>query len=267
MGEPIYEKFAGLLQAHRIPERAPHVIMPQTPLTLKLGAFVALSTKELSTIADLHRRRRTVPAGRQLSFEGQHGHCAYILASGWACSYKLLPDGERQIVNFQLPGDFLGLRSVLFRASDHSIECLTEVEISEVTPADILSTFEKTPRLATAVLWAMSRDEAMVVEHLVDLGRRSAIQRTAHFLLELGARLRLIGSGDRNGFDCPLSQYQLADALGLSAVHINRVLRTLREAGLLTFQKGHVHFDNLDDLTKLAEFDIGYLDHDGPLLR
>ncbi len=89
----------------------------------------------------------------------------------------------------------------------------------------------------------------------------------AHFLLELGARLKLVGVGDKTGFDCPLTQYHLADALGLSAVHVNRVLRHLREAGLVTFQKGRVAFDDFDGLVDLAQFDTAYLDQDGPLLR
>ena len=105
--------------------------------------------------------------------------------------------GTRQIVDFQIPGDFLGLRSVLFRTADHNIEPITTVEASEVLARDLLEAFAKTPRLATAVLWAASRDEAMVVEHLVDLGRRNALERTVHFLLELGARLKLVGLGSR----------------------------------------------------------------------
>lgn len=89
----------------------------------------------------------------------------------------------------------------------------------------------------------------------------------AHFLLELGARLTLVDLGDRTGFECPLSQYHLADALGLSAVHVNRVLRRLRDDGLLTFQKGRVAFHDMDRLCEMAGFEMGYLDQDGPLLR
>jgi CRP-like cAMP-binding protein len=132
---------------------------------------------------------------------------------------------------------------------------------------DLLDTFRKTPRLATAVLWAASRDEAMVVEHLVGIGRRDAKERTAHFLLELGARLKLVGLGSISGYDCPLSQYLLSDALGMSAVHVNRVLRELREDGLVTFQQGRVEIHDLAGLLKLADFDMAYLDHDGPLLK
>lgn len=110
-------------------------------------------------------------------------------------------------------------------------------------------------------------DGTMVVEHLVGLGRRAASERTAHLLLELGARLRLVGIGDKAGYACPLTQYLLADALGLSAIHVNRVLRELREAGLVTFQGGQVTFDDYERLVDFAQFDRGYLDHDGPLMR
>jgi CRP-like cAMP-binding protein len=103
----------------------------------------------------------------------------------------------------------------------------------------------------------------------LDIGDRldRARERTAHFLLELGARLKLVGLATNAGYDCPLSQYMLADALGLTAVHINRVLRELREDGLLTFQKGRVTFDDFDRLVASVDFDKTYLDQDGPLLR
>jgi CRP-like cAMP-binding protein len=243
------------------------MLVQDSPLTRKLGAFVALSETELAVLASLHQRRRTFIPGKDLVHQGQVHPAAYILADGWVCSYKLLPGGTRQIVDFQIPGDFLGLRSVLFRTADHNIEPITTVEASEVLPGDLLEAFAKTPRLATAVLWAASRDEAMVVEHLVDLGRRSALERTVHFLLELGARLKLVGLGTQAGYACPLSQYLLSDALGLSAVHVNRILRQLREDGLLTFRNGRVTFDDFDRLVALADFDKTYLDHDGPLLR
>jgi len=192
--------------------------------------------------------------------------CIKVLISGWAFSYKLMANGERQIVDFQIPGDFLGLRSVLLHISDHSIEPVTDIEVTEVHVSDLLEAFSQTPRLATAVMWAASRDEAMVVEHLVNVGRRNAAERMAHFLLELGARLTLVRLGSREGFACPITQYLLADALGLSAVHVNRVLRQLREAKLLTFRDGFVGFENYDRLAEFAQFDPTYLDQGGPLL-
>ena len=239
----------------------------ESPLARKLGAFVALSEPELAALDVFHQHRKSFKPGMDLVRQGQLGQLAYILADGWVCSYKLLPSGTRQIVDFQIPGDFLGLRSVLFRTSDHNAEAVTTVEVSEVSANDLIDAFANTPRLATAVLWAASRDEAMVVEHLVDIGRRNALERLAHFLLEMGARLKLVGLGTKEGYACPLSQYLLADALGLSAVHINRVLRQLREEGLLTFRSGQVIFYDFERLVKVAEFDTAYLDQDGPLLR
>lgn len=237
------------------------------PLARKLGAFVALSAAELLVLEGLHKRRRSFVAGRDLVHEGEPGQAAYILAEGWVASYKTLPDGARQIVDFQIPGDFLGLRSLLLHTSDHSIEPITDIEVSEVLRPDLLDAFSRTPRLATAVLWAVSRDEAMVVEHLVDLGRRSAAERMAHFLLELGSRLALVGMGSNAGYPCPLTQYQLADALGLSAVHVNRVLRQLREDGLVTFRDGQVTFDDHARLIAMVDYDPAYLDQTGPLLK
>lgn len=238
-----------------------------SPLARKLGAFVALSGEDFATLDRLHQRRRTFAAGVNLVRQGQADQSAYILAKGWVCSYKILPNGARQIIDFHVPGDFLGLRSVLFRTADHNVEPITPVEASELVITDLLGAFARTPRLAKAVLWAASRDEAMMVEHLVNIGRRNALERTAHYLLEFGARLKLVGLATLTGYDCPLSQYMLADALGLSAVHVNRVLRQFREMGLLTFQKGHVTFHDFDGLVTLADFDKAYLDHDGPLLK
>jgi len=237
-----------------------------TPLVRKLGNFVALSEPELLVLEALHKRRRTFVAGRDLVHQGQSEQAAYILISGWACSYKILQDGERQIVDFQIPGDFLGLRSVLLHMSDHSVEPVTDIEVTEVHVTDLLNAFSRTPRLATAVFWAASRDEAMVVEHLVNIGRRNAAERMAHFLLELGARLSLVGMGTKAGYACPLTQYLLADALGLSSVHVNRVLRELREKRMVRLKDGFVTFDDYNKLTKFAQFDPTYLDQIGPLI-
>ena len=237
------------------------------PFAHKLKAFAALSDEDLATLAGLHARRRRFPAGRDMIRQGQREQTAYILAEGWVCSYKLLSNGSRQILDFKIPGDLLGLRSILLRTADHNEEPITDVNATEVHRDEVFRAFSTTPSLATAMLWSASRDEALLVEHLVGLGRRNAAERTAHFFLEMAARLSLVGYGGKNGYACPLSQYLLADALGLSAVHVNRVLRELREEGLVTFQSGQVRFDNFDALVKLADFDRQYLDHDRPLLK
>ena len=239
----------------------------QSPLVRKLSAFMTLSEAELNVLKRLNVRSRSFDAGPDLVHQGQSEQAAFIITDGWVASYKLLADGARQIIDFQIPGDFLGLRSVLLKTSDHGIEPIVDIQVIEIYAADLLEAFDKTPRLAAAVLWAASRDEAMVVEHLIDIGRRNAEERTAHYLLELGFRLRLVGLGTKAGYDCPLTQFHLADALGLSAVHVNRVLRRLREDGLLTFQHGHLSFDDYDRLVERAQFDSAYLDEAMPILK
>lgn len=237
-----------------------------TPLARKLGAFVLLSSAEQAVLERLHLRQKTVVSGRDLIHQGQSDRAAYILTEGWVCAYKILPSGARQIVDFQIPGDFLGVRSALLLTSDHNIEPIGDIKVAEVFVSDLLRALAETPRLATAVFWAVSRDEAIIVEHLIDVGRRNAVQRMGHFLLELGVRLTLVGLGSRAGYNCPLTQYHLADALGLSSVHVNRSLRQLRQDGLLTFRGGSVIFDDYDRLAEFAEFDAAYLDHERPLL-
>lgn len=237
-----------------------------SPFARKLSAFLPLSDDDLTVLAELYRRRRSFPVGADLIHQGQNDPSAYVLVSGWAASYKVLPDGTRQIVGIQIPGDMIGLRSVFFRTSDHSVEPITPLQACEMVRSEMLGDIPRSPRLATALLWAALRDEALVVEHLIDLGRRSAGVRMAHFLLELGSRLGMIGMATQEVYDCPLSQYHLADALGLSTVHVNRVLRDLREAGLVTFQRGRVSFGDYDALVHYAGFDISYLDAKHPVL-
>ena len=234
-------------------------------LVQKLNRFLPLEPDELASLARLEARRRPIPAHTELVHERQEGHHAFILQEGWACAYKLLPEGGRQVIEFSLPGDVMGLRSVLLRTSDHAFAAVTDIVVAEVSARQMMDTFQRAPRLAAAVLWAASRDEAMVVEHLVSIGRRSALVRTAHLLLELGLRLQLVGLGSECGFACPLNQYLLADALGLTAIHVNRVLRQLRERGLVTFRDGRVEFHDRASLRDLAEYHSGYLDQSNGL--
>ncbi len=124
--------------------------------------------------------------------------------------------------------------------------------------------FSEFPRPGAALLRAVSRDEAVKVEHLVGIGRRSAIERVAHFFMELGQRLQLVGLATESKFECPLNQYLLADALGLTAIHTNRVLRELREKGLITVREHHVVIDDVRGLIELAGYDSAYLDQPRP---
>ena len=232
-------------------------------LSRKLGAFAALKPEDITMLACFQGPRTLISAGKEIVYEGQHGHAAYVLREGWVCSYKRLQDGARQVIDVQVPGDFLGLRSLLLRKCDHSFVALTDIEVSRIIAERLWDTLRSTPRLAAAVMWAISRDQAMVAEHLVSVGRRDALSRTAHFLLELGARIRLVERGLPDGFECPLSQNTLADALGITAIHLNRVLRQLREANLLVFRDGFVTFLNIERLIEITGFDLTYLDQEG----
>ena len=228
-------------------------------LTKKLNTFIPLSRDEKNCLAAMQLNPITMKRGSQLIQEGQTGHKAFILQSGWACSYKDLRNGARQIISFPIAGDCVGLRSVLLRTADHSFSTLTEAVVCPVKGDHISKCVTQFPRLGAALLWAASRDEAMVVEHLVNIGRRSAIERTAHFFMELAERLHLVGHATEAEFKCPLSQFVIADALGLTAIHVNRVLRQLRERELLSLIKGTVFVHDLNGLRELSGFQSGYM--------
>lgn len=228
-------------------------------LAKKLNTFVALSAGELRCLADIQSAPLSVRRGKQLIDEGQSGQKAFVMQKGWACSYKDLTDGGRQIVSFPIAGDCIGLRSMLLATADHSVSALTDAIVSIVEGPHVLKCVAEFPRLGAAILWAASRDDAMVVEHLVNIGRRSAIERTAHFFMELAERLGLIGLATETEFRCPLSQFVMADALGLTAIHVNRTLRQLRERNLVTVRTGSVVIHDLIALKKLAGFQVGYL--------
>jgi CRP-like cAMP-binding protein len=236
---------------------------PSDVLARKLRRFMNFTGEELRVLHRLDEPRRKVEAHTELTVEGQERQDCYILLEGWAACYKLLPDGKRQIINFSIPGDFLGLRSFLLRTADHSVVTLTQAWVSQFEQQRILEILEMLPRLGAAILWALSREEAIVVEHLVNIGRRKATGRVAHLLLELGERLRLVGLGNDGGYACPLTQEELADAVGLTPIHINRVLRQLRERGLATLSQRQLVIHDLAGLQELAEFNIGFLDYNG----
>lgn len=239
--------------------------MPQVlpALSRKLALFQPVLPSERLLLQGLQRRIRHFEPGDELAYEGPHRSNAFILEAGWCYTFKVLPDGGRQIVTIKVPGDFLGWRTILLRTSDHGCTAITPVAASEIDHDQLRQVMVKAPRLAASILWAASRDEAMLVEHLTSLGRRDATLRMAHFFLELAARLNINGEVEDNSFDCPLSQYVLADLLGLTSIHVNRVLRKLREAGLMVLRNGRVTILDLAGMIALAGFDRAYLDQNG----
>ena len=224
-------------------------------LERKLSSFVRLSDPEKQCLREIQQSPIHVKGGEELTRQGERGHVAYILQQGWGCSFKILQDGNRQIITFPVPGDYVGLRSILLRTSDHSFSAVTDAWVSRIEVSQMLDIFNRFPHLGAAILWGTSRDEAITVEHLASIGRRTALERTAHFFLELSDRLRMIGLASETEFECPLNQYVLADALGLSAIHVNRVLRELREVQLLTFQDRRVLIHDRRELMALAVYE------------
>jgi CRP-like cAMP-binding protein len=227
-------------------------------LARRLNTFLPLSRDEQRHLRELHSSTVRVKQGKPLvQQEAQKGPVAYILQDGWACAYKVLPGGDRQVMSITVPGDCAGLRSVFLRAPDHHFSALTDAVVSPVEGARILSCVNECPRLGAALLWAASRDEALVVERLINIRLRNAIERTAYFFLELAERLSVVGLATKTRFKCPLSHDDLADALGLRAIHVSRVLRQLLQRDLLDFQEGKVRIHDLSGLRKLAGYQGG----------
>ena len=237
----------------------PGTPQPGTPLTQKLAKLVQLSADEAAVLADLQGAPRPVPRNRELVSEGRRYDELLILIDGVALRYSVLKDGRRQILNVVLPGDFIGFPGCLFETALYSITALTDTVVSAVPFARLFGLFERQPRLAAAVFWLFACEAAMYAEHLVTVGRRSALERCAHFLLELLFRLQAIGRADENSFQMPLTQEVIADALGLTAQHVNRTLRQLREDGLIGMDGSTVAIRDFDALAALADFDKSYL--------
>jgi PAS domain S-box-containing protein len=227
-------------------------------LQRKLRGFRAMSTEDLSPFFGLRTERRFVRARQDLPAQQALGkNRAWLIGSGWVYSSKLLLSGERQIIGFYLPGDMIKPDDHLGDAFTAASDCVS----CEINQRDLMLLARTETQIADALEWAASRQAALLEQHIVNLGRRTALARVAHLLLELDARLRLIGLGDEAGYRCPLTQGMIGDALGLTNVHVSRMIRELREEGCVAFTGGYVAFGNRNRLREIAEFDPAYLKH------
>jgi CRP-like cAMP-binding protein len=202
----------------------------ESALARKLRHFLDFSSEDVAGIVALEEQDLAVAPRTEIVSQDSGDQSYFVLLRGWAACSKLLPDGRRQIINFAVPGDFLDL-------------------------------IRENPRFGAAVLWALSFEQAIVVEHLVNIGRRSALERTAHLLLELEARLGFVDLAPNGKFELPATQEDLGDALGLTTVHVNRVLRQLRAQGLVATQQRRIEILDRDGLQEVAQFSAGYLEH------
>ncbi|OAN67153.1 Crp/Fnr family transcriptional regulator [Sphingomonas sp. TDK1] len=199
------------------------------------------------------------PAGRTIVRAGEELNYSTLLLDGLIGRYKDLKNGQRQITHVHVAGDFADLHGFTLKRLDHALLALTPCTIARASHTRLREITETLPHLTRMMWYSTNVDAAIHREWEVSLGRRSAIQRAAHLFCELHVRLGIVGLSDENGYGLAISQAELAECLGLTPVHVNRVLRELRERHLVEFRNGRVSFEDLPALRRLAEFDPGYL--------
>lgn len=225
----------------------------------KLSGFAALDSAERAMLADVCEASRILPPRYDLIREGDKPGPVFIVLEGWACRYKLLPEGGRQIMAFLMPGDFCDMHVGVLDEMDHNIATITKARIATVPRARMETLIDATANLSHAFWRAQLVDEATLRAWIVSMGRRGSVERVAHLMCELYVRARNIGLavGDRLAF--PLTQVVLADALGLTPVHINRVLRKLRLEGVMEIGRGTLVIADAHKLSRIAGFQDNYL--------
>lgn len=201
-------------------------------------AFKPKTADEIAFIQSMKVQHRRIERGTEIVYQGQVDAELFTLFSGWAFRHKTLPDGRRQILNFLLPGDILGLQASLLDSSDHSIEALTDVELCVFSRRKIWKLFEHRPQLAFELSWLGAREENIVDEALTSVGQRTARERMAALVLSLYRRCEHLDMVNEGGFDFPLTRQHLADALGLSLVHTIKTWSHLRNVGLFKLSGG-----------------------------
>ncbi|MCH8477700.1 MAG: Crp/Fnr family transcriptional regulator [Wenzhouxiangella sp.] len=215
-----------------------------------------LDENEVELLGSLERDLKSYAVGERLQSIGELATHFFTLHGGWACSVRVLADGQRQVLDIFLPGQVMGLREMGFDQTHAEIVALTDVEACPVPRARLKELFREAPRLGELFFIVMAREHAMLTERMISIGRRPALKLIAHFLLEF--KVRLGCSADE--FELPLNQPVIGDALGLSAVHVSRTLSTLRKQGLVAADNGTIRLLDVDKLVELAEFERGYLD-------
>jgi CRP-like cAMP-binding protein len=209
----------------------------QCPLRRR-SAFSPKNPDEVEFIQGMKMEHRLLPAGSDIVHHGQADAELFTLFSGWAFRHKTLDDGRRQILNFLLPGDLMGLQASLLDASDHGIEALTDVELCVFPRRKTWKLFERMPQLAFELAWLGAREESLVDENLTSVGQRTARERVAALVLGLYRRADHLDLVKDRTFLFPLTRQHIADALGLSLVHTIKTWSYLRRAGLFSTANG-----------------------------
>ena len=229
------------------------------PLVLKLEHGAALTDADRARLEAATAQRREIGARTDIIREEEDPAWVNVVLEGYACRYKMLPNGKRSIVAYFLPGDFCDLHVAILGAMDHSIASLTPCTIVQIPPETIEELTTRHPRIARAMWWATLVDESILREWLASTGHRPADKQLAHLFCELRVRLDTVGRADGDSFQLFVTQDELGDTLGITPVHVNRVLQQLRELGLIELHGRSLTIPDVPLLERFAEFKPNYL--------
>ena len=228
-------------------------------LLMKLRARDDIGAHEEQVLAEAVSEVREYPAGKTLVRQGVLLTASMLTVEGVIARYKDLSEGQRQIQELHVSGDFTDLHGFVLKRLDHNVATLTRTRIA-IVPHDRLTRItEEEPHLARMLWFSTLLDSAIQREKILSVGRRAALSRLAHLLCEVKVRLELVGLADNGRYALPLTQLDLGDATGLTSVHVNRMLRQLRDDKLATFRGGEVTIHDWPRLQQVAEFDPAYL--------
>ncbi|ACA20476.1 transcriptional regulator, Crp/Fnr family [Methylobacterium sp. 4-46] len=231
-----------------------------TYLIRKLEQFTRLSSDDKQALERAASGKlRRFSSREDIIREGEAPRRVNLILDGWACRYKVLEDGRRQIAAFLLPGDLCDIRMFILKHMDHSVGTLSPATVVEIPRETILDLTDNFPRLSRALWWYSLVEEATQREWTTNLGQRDALERMAHLLCEVFIRLRGIGLTDGTSCELPVTQAELADATGLSTVHVNRTLQDLRARGLVILRGKTLTVPDLEALQDAALFSPNYL--------
>lgn len=248
-------------------QRPDRAIAPRAQATVALPQLDKLTRENLLSQDGPGVRTTRARKSKDILISGNHYDCVYVNHDGWLARYKILHNGSRQIMDFILPGQVFGLQACLFKRCLYSVVTVTETTFSTIPFDTVDNVFERDPALAKALFWSAAYEAAILGEHLIDAARRSAYERVSHLLLELFVRLNAVHLTDDMSFSLPLTQELIADALGLTTVHVNRTLRALREDKLIAMDGRSVTIVDFEALSLLSDFENSYLGEAARTLR
>lgn len=235
-------------------ERVRKISCQECPLR-SLPVFRPFEKSELAFVNHFKRGELAVERGATLLAEGSHSAHLFTVLSGWGFRYKLLDDGRRQILNYVLPGDMIGLQGSLMGEMQHSVETLSPMLLCMFERSRLMELYRDHPGLAYDLTWIAAREERMLDENLLSIGRRSALERTAYLMAFIGSRARSVGLTGTNRVEIPITQQHVADTLGLSLVHTNKTIRKLIDLKLVQWRDGGCQIMDMAALMELAGWD------------